>query len=84
MMTEEISLSISGEALFLHAKQPFSAIHLIIIQSRVIHFATKINNKRVFKGYCTTLNRAFIGWTLHMIMCSPLEHSVTFHILHLL
>ena len=47
-------------------------------------FEIQNEQKRVFKNYCKTLDRAFIGWTLHMVMWFLLQHSITIPILQLL
>ena len=47
-------------------------------------FGSQKQTEEIFKDYCTTLAKDFIGWTLHMIMCFLLHHPFNCHMLQLL
>ena len=73
-----VFLSISGDALFLHAKTAIFYIAFANYPIMCHTFCGQNKQKSVFKAYSTTLDKVFLGRTLHIILCFLLQHSVTF------
>ena len=71
-----ISFHLLGMFCFGIQKLPFSTSHLIIIQSCVIHFAFKLNLKRIFKKYNCGQSIHTVDLTCGSVFL--LHHPVTF------